>query len=151
MILTDYYKFVHLPDCKSVMRRDCTASTQSYPDFEALRNKQGQLFIYFGDVPTQFGGDVHKKADKAITKTKSISSIYVPDVTQNVAFGDVKGTADALLIVNAPDYAEFEIFIARGYKNHRLNIWQNYVAGEYDTEAAELRKRAKPETGDLPI
>ena len=150
MILTDYYKFVHLPDCKSTMRRDCVCSTQSYPDLECLRNKQGKLFIYFGDVPQQFGGDVHKKADKAITKTKNISSVYVPDITKNSAFGDVKGTQDALLIINNPDYSELEIFVARGYKNNRLNIWQNFIAGEYDFEIAELRKKAAAEKPDLP-
>jgi hypothetical protein len=151
MILTDYYKFVHLPGCKSAMRRDCTASTKSYPDFESLRNRQGKLFVYFGDVPLQFGGDVHKKAGKAITKTKNISSVYVPDITQNSAFGDVKGTADALLIINNPDCSELEIFVARGYKNHRLNVWQNFIAGEYDFDIANLRKQASPENTDLPI
>jgi len=150
MILTDYYKFVHLPDCKSKTRLDCITSTQSYPDFECLRNKRGELFIYFVDVPAQFGGDVHKKADKAITKTKNISSVFVPDVTQNSAFGDVKGTTDALLIINNPDYSELEIFVARGYKNQRLNIWQNFIAGEYDFEVVELRKKAAAEKDDLP-
>jgi hypothetical protein len=133
------------------MRRDCIASTKSYPDFESLRNRQGKLFVYFGDVPQQFGGDVHKKADKAITKTKNISSVYVPDITQNSSFGDVKGTTDALLIINNPDYSELEIFVARGYKNHRLNVWQNFIAGEYDIDIANLRKQATPETSDLPI
>ncbi len=40
MILTDYYLFKHLPDCTSIMRRDCVASTKSYPELEALRNKK---------------------------------------------------------------------------------------------------------------
>jgi len=151
MILTDYYKFVHLPDCKSTMRRDCVCSTQSYNDFECLRNKQGNLFVYFGDVPNQFGGDVHKKADKAITKTKNISSVFVPDITQNSAFGDVKGTYDAILIINNKDYSELEVFVARGYKNNRLNIWQNFIAGEYDFEIENLRKNAIAEKWDLPI
>jgi len=150
MILTDYYKFVHLPDYKSVMRRDCTTSTKTYPDFECLRNGKGKLFVYFGDVPLQFGGDVHKKADKAITKTRNVSSVYVPDITQNSAFGDVRGTQDALLIINTPDYSELEIFVARGQKNNRLNIWQNFVEGEYDFEIENLRKQATPENTDLP-
>ena len=72
MILTDYYKFEHLPHCKSRMRIDCTASTGSYNEFENLRNKDGKLFVYFGDVPARFGSEVHRKADKAITKTKNI-------------------------------------------------------------------------------
>jgi len=145
MIFTDFYHFKHLPDCKSTMRRDCVKSTQSYNEFECLRNKRGELFIYFGDVPHQFGGDVHKKADKAITKTKNISSVFVPDINNYSAFGDVKGTQDALLIMNTPDYAELEIFVARGHKNNRLNIWQNFIAGEYDIEMENLRKKATSE------
>ena len=74
MILTDYYKFVHLPDSKSKMRRDCIASTQSYNEFESLRNKQGELFIFFGDVPQKFNGGIYRRANKAITKGKNISS-----------------------------------------------------------------------------
>jgi hypothetical protein len=85
MILTDYYKFVHLPDSKSKMRRDCVVSTQSYNEFENLRNKAGALFIYFGDLPLSFKGDVRRKADKAITKGKNISSIFVPDILLNIA------------------------------------------------------------------
>jgi hypothetical protein len=142
MILTDYYKFQHLPDTKSKMRMDCTASTKSYPEFENLRNKAGALFVYFGNVPDNFGGNVHRKADKAISKTKNISSIFVPDVTVGLAYGDVKGTQDAILIVNNSDYSMIEIFIARGYKNQRVNLWQNLADGAYEDEISELRSRA---------
>jgi hypothetical protein len=146
MILTDYYKLEHLPDCKSKMRLDCTASTRSYPEFESLRNKGGRLFVYFGDVPHRFGGDVHRKADKAITKTKNISSVYVPDVELSSAYGDIKGTQDAILIVFNTDYTQIEIFVARGYKNNRLNLWQNLADGNYEDEILELKAWAVTET-----
>ncbi len=51
MILTDYYRFEKRPGQNSKMRMDCTASTQSYNPFEALRNKKGELFVYVG-TPT---------------------------------------------------------------------------------------------------
>jgi hypothetical protein len=124
------------------MRRDCTASTKSYPDFEALRNKAEKLFVYFGDVPTRFGGDVHRKADKAITKTKNISSVFVPDVNILFAHGDVRDTNDALLIVFNADYTTLEIFVARGQKRNCHNLWQMLAAGELDDEISELRARA---------
>jgi len=146
MILTDYYKFEHLPDCKSKMRIDCTASTKSYPEFEGLRNKDNKLFLYFGDVPDRFGGDAHRKADKCLTKTKSISSVYVPDAALNLAYGDVKGTQDALLIVNDSDYTTIEIFIVRGQKSNRLNLWQNLADGQLENEISELRARAVTES-----
>jgi hypothetical protein len=145
IVLTDYYKFEHLPECKSKMRMDCTASTQSYPELESLRNKVGELFVYFGDVPQQFGGDVHRKADKAITKTKNISSVYVPDVELNLAYGDIKGTQDAILIIVTADYTQIEIFVARGYKNNRVNLWQNLADGNYNDDISELKARAVTE------
>jgi excisionase family DNA binding protein len=145
MILTDYYKFVHLPGCKSSTRRDCTASTQTYNDFECLKNREGQLFIHFGDVPVQFGGDVHRKADKCLSKTKNISSVFVPDVSLNLAYGDVKGTMDGMLIIHNGDYTELEIFIARGQKNNRINLWQMLSGGELDNEISALRGRAVTE------
>jgi hypothetical protein len=146
MIFTDYYMFKHLPDSKSKHRLDCTASTKSYPEFESLRNKEDMLFVYFGDVPSQFGGGVHKKADKCLSKTKNISSVFYPDVElRTFAFGDVRGTADALIIINNEDYTEFEIFVARGQKNNRLNLWQNLTAGELDLDVLNLRKAANPE------
>lgn len=74
MILTDYYNFGKLPEQKSKMRMDCISSTKGYPVFEALRNKAGSLFVYFGDVPASFGGDIKRRADKAITKTTNISN-----------------------------------------------------------------------------
>lgn len=145
MILTDYYKFSHIANSKSEMRRDCIVSTQSYNEFENLRNKAGQLFIYFGDVPIRFGGDIHRKADKAITKGKNISSIYVPNVLLNYAYGDIMGTKDAILMLFDVDFKTIEIFVARGQKNNRLNLWQILAGGELDNEISVLRRRAVTE------
>ncbi len=151
MILTDYYKFVHLPDSKSKMRRDCVVSTQSYNEFENLRNKAGALFIYFGDLPLSFKGDVHRKADKAITKGKNISSIFVPDILLNIAYGDIMGTKDAILILFEEDYKTIEMFIARGQKNNRLNLWQMLSDGELNDEISKLRNVAVTETVTIQI
>ena len=134
MILTDYYKFARLAT-KSKLRLDCVASTKSYPMFEERRATKatsttekrdgtnvGDLVIYFGDVPNQFSGNAHRKADKSITiKGSNLSSVFVPDPTNNLAYGDAKGTADALLfifhsleVVNGTIHtgAEVEVFVA---------------------------------------
>ena len=111
-ILTDYYRFERIAT-KSKTRLDCVASTGSYPEFEEKRATKAYratdkrdatdinaLVIYFGDVPNIFGGDVHRKADKAITiKGKNLSSVYVPDPATPYGYGDVSGTTDALLFV----------------------------------------------------
>jgi hypothetical protein len=143
MILTDYYKFVHLPDSKSKTRIDCVCCTKSYNDFECLRNRQGKLFVYYGDVPDNFKASVKRKADKAITKAKNISSVFHPDLELNTfAYGDVKGTEDAILVIHDKDDTEFDIFVARGKKGYCLNLWQELSGGELDNEISMLREKA---------
>lgn len=167
MILTDYYRFERLAGTIAKLRIDCTASTKSYDPMEekratkALRHTDkrdgcnvGDLFCYFGDVPDSFGGDIHRKADKALTKTKNISSIYVPDAKSNFGYGDMKGTADALLFVfhNAivtdgrlNDGAAIEIFVARGLAKDRLALFNELTDGLLDEEMEYLRNQSKPE------
>jgi len=163
-ILTDYYKFSRVAT-KAKLRLDCVASTESYPEFEERRATKatratekrdatnvGDLVIYFGDVPEQFGGDVHRKADKSITiKGKNLSSVYVPDPSNNLAYGDVWGTADALLfvfdgveVVNGVIQAgaTVEIFIARGKSKDRVPLYNLLSDGELDEELNDLRQRA---------
>jgi hypothetical protein len=142
MILTDYYKMAKLPEVKSKLRIDCTASTKSYPEFETMRNKKEALFFFFGDVPDSFSGNAKRKADKALTKTKSISSIYVPDIQKKYAFGDMVGTLDALLFIFNNDYSEIEIFIARGQKNNVRQLYNLFSDGELNNEIEQLRKQA---------
>ena len=142
MILTDYYNFGKLPEQKSKMRMDCISSTKGYPVFDALRNKAGSLFVYFGDVPASFGGDIKRRADKAITKTTNISSVFVPDVEKLLGFGDVKSTQDAILIVFNCNYSQMEIFVARGQKNNCRQLYNLLADGEHDTEIASLKKQA---------
>lgn len=163
-ILTDYYCFERIAT-KSKTRMDCTASTESYPEFEEKRmtkaNKAtekrdatniGDLLIYFCDVPEQFGGNVHRKADKAITlKGKNLSSVFVPDPSTNYGYGDVRGTADALLFVfdgveivngSIPQGAAIEVFVARGKSKDRVPLFNLLSDGELDEEMSELRARA---------
>jgi len=147
MIVTDYYEFIHSPECKAKTRLDCVASTQNYNEFEMTRNKHGQLFIYFCDVPDKFKADIRRKADKSITssKGKNISSVFVPVVVSPFAYGDIAGTADAILLINNPDYTQIEIFVARGQKNNRINLYQMLSDGELDDEISSLRKAAVTE------
>ena len=167
MILIDYYRFERLEGTLAKLRVDCTASTKSYEPMEekratkALRRTDkrdgcnvGDLFCYFGDVPEQFGGDVHRKADKALTKSKNISSIYTPDPKSNLGFGDMKGTADALLFVfhdaqsingRLQAGAVIEIFVARGYAKDRVALYNELSDGLLNEEMDYLRQQATPE------
>ena len=151
MILTDYYKFEKLPNQKSKIRIDCTASTISYPPLETMRNKEGDLFVYIG------GNDYIKasgqrKADLALSKTKHISSIYNPNLDLPYWYGDMKGTADAFLFVHhntefinggIQEGAIIELFVARGQRNNRNQLYNILCDGELDEEMEYLRKRAQ--------
>jgi len=165
MILNDYYRFERVAT-KSKTRLDCTASTESYPDFEEKRADRpqratdkrdltdvGDLVVYFNDVPKYFGGDVHRKADKILTiKGKNLSSVFVPDPAVNYAYGDVRGTGDAILfvfhnfeVVNGAvaQGAIIEAFIARGKSKDRQALYNLLCDGELDEEMTILRGRAK--------
>lgn len=163
MILNDYYRFEKVA-FKSRTRLDCVASTCSYPEFEDKRATKptkandkrdatnvGDLVVYYGDVPDRFCGDVHRKADKSLTiKGKNLSSVYVPDITTNYAYGDVKGTSDAILIVfddlKVVDgcilSGAVELFVARGKSRDRVSLYNLLCDGELDDEMSDLRDRA---------
>jgi hypothetical protein len=152
-IFNDYYCFKRLADTKSKQRIDCVKSTQSHPAFEQMRNKQGDLFVYFGNIPENFNKSVQRRADKALTKTKSISSIFTPDFNSNLGFGDVKDTTDAIIIIFSSDYQQannvppqqVELFIARGQNNNVHNLYSQFLDGEFDEEIKNLRSQAKEE------
>ena len=166
MILTDYYKFERIAT-KAKSRMDCTVSTHSYPELEiraiTKANKAtekrdalnvGDIVIYYNDVPTQFGGDIRRKADKSLTiKSENLSSVYVPDVTQNIAYGDFRGTTDALLFVFhdlviidgvIQKGGVIEIFVARGKNKDRVALFEMLSDGELDEEMSILQEKASP-------
>lgn len=146
MIITDYYRFEKSPG-KSATRYDCTASTESHPELEVQKNKQGQLFCYFTDVPLQFRGDIKRKADKNLTtrQGKNLSSLFVPNVSLSLAYGDIKNTTDAILLRFEPDFGDrptaFELFVCRGQRNNRLNLYQLFAEGEFAAEIEQIKQK----------
>lgn len=122
MKLTDYYKMAKLPTCKSKLRFDCITSTGGYEPFEerAQRGRDKRFKFYYGGTPDTFSADAQRKADRVITDTTNISSVYTPDLDNPLlGYGDVAHTNDALLFLFSEDYREIEIFVARGLKNHQ--------------------------------
>ena len=164
MRLTDYYLFERVA-VKSKLRMDCIASTESYEPMEEKRARKaikasdkrdatnvGDLVIYYGDVPENFGCRFQRRADKSITiGGKNMSSVYVLDEESIIAFGDFKGTNDALLFVfhnlNTPNGvieagAMIEVFVARGQRNSQRQFCYLLVNGELDEEMNLLRGKA---------
>jgi hypothetical protein len=145
MILTDLYTFEKLPDQKSKLRIDCVSSTQSYEPLEQLRNKAGDLFIYIGDNTYTKAGTT-RKADLALSKSKHISSIYSPE-NNGLMYGDMNNTADAILLAVKGEYINggysvgtvIEMYIARGQRNNRSQLFNLFADGELNDEMEKLR------------
>lgn len=171
MIFTDYYYLGHLVGAKSKSRMDCVASTKSYPPFEEKRSPKaarktekrdgynvGDLFCHLSKVKdTPFGGDVKRKADLALTRTKNISSIFVPDIQSNFGYGDMKGTTDALIFnLQGIDMKDgkpteggyIEVFVARGYAKNCIALYNEVIDGLLDEEMNALRNKAIKEKSD---
>ncbi len=165
MILTDYYRFEKTA-LKSKTRLDCVASTGGYDELEEMRAakdfkgstsrdpiKEGDLIIYLGDIPETFGCDVHRKADKCITaKGRNVSSVYVPDIESNLAYGDFRGADDAVLFVfenfavkegRIQEGSVLEMFIARGKSKDRMALYNLFADGGLDEEISALKAGAK--------
>lgn len=147
MKLTDYYKMVKLPTCKSKLRFDCITSTGGYEPFEerAQRGRDRRFKFYYGGTPDTFTANAQRKADRVITDTTSISSVYTPDLDNPLlGYGDTVGTGDALLFLFSEDYRQIEIFVARGLKNHAKGLFTLFADGELADEMECLRQQAKP-------
>lgn len=149
MILTDYYCFKKLPDQKSKLRIDCVCDTGSYNPLEGIRDKRGALFLYIGDNTYTKAGQ-GRMAGLALSKTTHISSVYNPELSLPYWYGDMKGTADAFLFVHHNTEfinggiqagAVIELFVARGQRNNRSQLYNALCDGELDEEMNALRKQ----------
>jgi len=154
MILTDYYRFDKLPEIKSKLRLNCTASTASYNPLEALRNKRAELFVYLmQNSYTKAGRD--GKADLALGHGDThISSVYMPEIEQAFGVGDMIHTADALVFTFAnfklidgrpSEGTRLELFVARGKRHSLSGLYNLLCDGELDAEMYRLRDMARPE------
>ncbi len=164
MILTDYYRFDRIAS-KAKSRLDCTFSTHSYTEFEQRATriatkktekrdaiKVGDILIYYNSVPFQFKGNAQRKADKSLSiQGKNLSSVYIPDVTKPLGYGDFKGTTDALLFIFTDlvtingviqGGGTIEIFIARGKNRDCIPLYNMLADGELDEEINKLRNIA---------
>ena len=154
MILTDYYRFEKRPGQNSKMRMDCTASTQSYNPFEALRNKKGELFVYVGDNTYTEAGE-RGKSDLALSRGDHITSLNTTNPKLPFWYGDFNRTPDALLMIQSgfehysngrvADGSIIEIFVCRGHRANRLNLYAEFADGALNDELEVLRNRALPE------
>jgi hypothetical protein len=148
MILTDYYKGEKLTN--ALYRYDITVSTGEYDSFENLLinkrnfNIEGLSFNCVPQPETHKG----KKVDFILSKgNHSITKLIKPNLEAASSYGDINGTKDGCIIIFNPDYKEkgiqtIEIFIARGYRNDRDGLWQQFNEGELNHDIEILKKKA---------
>ena len=147
MIITDYYRMVRLQEYANnkTPRFDCIASTGEYPMFQdmAARSKVKRFYCYYNGIPDSFSNRARQKAERAITTTKNISSVFIPNINKPLfGYGDVKGTQDAILFVFSADYNLMEIFIARGYKPQQKALYASMMRGDLNDEIIRIRQHA---------
>ncbi len=148
-IFSDYYEFCRVEGKKT--RYDAHISTQSHPLLEVLlKNKIGGRTIYLVDRPAQWEGSLERRSDKALTKgDQNVSSLLLPDPSLNIGYGDIKGTDDAIIIAHFDNWQWFGLYICRGQKNNKLNIYQLVCDNEFVDEMYELVERAEEVTNNL--
>lgn len=147
MIFTDYYKVKNLKT-ESKTRYDVISSSDSYDLFEILNNKRGfnraGKSLNYGKIPYSWNfKDEKRKPEKAITKNSSnISSVFIPDYSLPIGYGDINHTNDGLIIIF--DYADnsIEILIARGKANIMDSVYKMVRENMLDEEINYLREKA---------
>ncbi len=104
----------------------------------------GGLSFNYVQRPDSFKGNDKRLAEMIIGKGSfSISSVYVPSLEKfYVAYGDVKTTNDALIIVFDEDKKSIELFIARGLKHDKQQLFSDVASGYYDDEMEAIRQTA---------
>lgn len=141
MRLTNYYRFQNVP---GKTRYDEITSSQQYPPFDRLRNKQGNLFIYF----TQYQKNNAKASpsilpDYQISKQFNISGVFGLSLSSCFGYGDVRGTQDALLFIFSKDLASMEVFVAKGQKLRKKDLFEKLSRGELEEELNYMRGRGR--------
>ena len=146
-LFTDYYKAQQLSPT-AANRFDVTHIFGAYPPFaDRLLNKTkfnvGGLSFYYGKY-TYSKAKKERVPQMSISRGSHISGVYVPSVENNLlAYGDVKDTQDAIILVFSEDYKTIEIFVARGKLNDSQNIYNEVKAGHYNDENEALQAEAK--------
>lgn len=148
MILTDYYRFEHLPEQKAKSRVDeVLKGGIGYPYLENKRNKKGELFLYCGTGEQYVTARNERRGKMVMNRDGHITSVFFPNEEFPLGYGDVKGTNDALLFIfsQIPVNGEigkgkgFDLFVARGEKADSQLLYESLINGDLDAEIETLR------------
>jgi len=99
--------------------------------------------IYFCQTPEHIKARQKRKAEFCISnKAGYLSGVFIPDYSKpTLAFGDMKGTNDLILIKISGESGELEFFILKGKKNYGI-MYSNMLAdGELDYDIEELKNK----------
>ncbi len=144
MILDIYMKFEKLGKNKSKERFDLTDQSQIYESIFSP-NKKGDVWVYLYNNTDFINTNTKRKPNLVLCgRAEHLSGIYISDPDFPLfAYGDTKGTEDALLFLFERNMEWVEIFVAKGKKNIVNTLCNLFLDSELDDEIKELRKMSK--------
>lgn len=145
--MIDFYaRFERFPNVayRSKQRLDFSESYGEYERF-TRRNKSGDCLVYFGGN-TYTHSTSGRKSDFALKDSigEHLSNVYFSSLeAPYAAFGDVKGTSDALLLHLSEDRQTLDVFVCLGKLNVVHALYSEFIDGVFDERIAMLKSQAR--------
>ena len=136
MNIDTIYKFQKMPDIKAKTRLDLHAYSYHYSRLD-VTGRDKKIFIYLSGKPYVKTNSFKREPDMCISNRNGhISGLFFPDIENypNIAYGDIRGTQDALIAELAGQNTQLGIIIFKGLKEHSLSLYQLYTDGELDED-----------------
>lgn len=145
-MINHYFRFERFPEVqyRSKQRMDLSECFGNYSPL-MQRNKSGDCLVYFGGN-TYTHSTSGRKSDFALKNSigEHLSNIYFGSIeTPNLAFGDAKGTSDALLLSLSEDRTALDVFVSIGKINVVHVLYSEFLDGVFDEQIATLKERAR--------
>jgi hypothetical protein len=140
-LLDIYYRFQKQDDSKSKYRRDLFINSEYYEPLH-YKNKHGKVWIYLSPPPEKIKSNQKRLCDLSLTRGNGdyISGLYFPEPdSPDLAYGDVKNTQDALLVLLSDLNRTIEIFVSKGKKNNVQSLFFLFNDGELYSEIDAYR------------
>lgn len=131
---------------KSASRYTTIQSTGDYEPLERLSNGNCSVpWLYVTNIPDRWSNKAHKRPCTLNTGKANISGLTFPNVVQypNVAYGDIQGTNDAVLVIFSESRERINVLVFEGCRLVASELWSSYVSGGLSTELERVRPRLR--------
>lgn len=131
---------------KSANRYTTIKSTGDYEPLERLSNSKCPVpWLYVTNIPDRWSGEAHKRPCTLNTGKANISGLTFPNVVKypSVAYGDIQGTEDAVLVVFSECRTRINVLVFAGCRLVASELWRSYISGELIEEMDMMRPRLR--------